>query len=103
MPYLEFLRDASEKTLVIQGTYHPILVGLSVVVAVVAAYASLGFAGSLRTVEERRRRFGLLAAGTDFSMQRTLGVETAQILHFASALWTKEVRLSNSGASTQAG
>ena len=62
MPYLEFLRDASEKTLVIQGTYHSILVGLSVGVAVVAAYASLGFAGSLRTVEERRRRFGLLAA-----------------------------------------
>ena len=29
MPYLEFLRDASEKTLVIQGTYHPILVGSS--------------------------------------------------------------------------
>jgi len=64
VPYLEFLSRSSDRTLAIQGTYHPILVGLSVAVAVVAAYASLGFADSLRNAVTRRKRAGLLVAAS---------------------------------------
>ena len=45
------------------------------------------------------------ASGTDFSMQRTCEIETSAILHFGSALSTRELCLQNSGSnsSTQTG
>ena len=40
------------------------------------------------------------ASGTDLSMQRTLGIETTQLFHFAWALSTKELLLQESGSNS---
>jgi len=52
MHCLEFLDDRVERSLALSGTYDPILVTLSILVASLAAYAALGVAERIGSSEE---------------------------------------------------
>ena len=63
MDYPQFLDPTVDRTLALSGVYNPILVAVSVLMAVVAAYAALGLAGRVKAAENRRTRQLWLAAG----------------------------------------
>ena len=54
MGFLKFIDDTTELGRAIDGRYDPVLVALSVGIAIVAAYAALGLAGHIRASESSR-------------------------------------------------
>ena len=63
MHYLQFLDASHDRTLALAGSYHPVLVTVSVLMASLAAYAALRIAGRIAAAETRRAKGLWLAAG----------------------------------------
>lgn len=61
---LRFVDSTTELERALEGRYDPILVALSVVIAVAAAHAALGLAGRVRVSESGRERWIWLALGS---------------------------------------
>ena len=63
MHFPQFLDSTADRTLALSGTYDPILVIVSVLMAASAAYAALGLAGRIKAAEDRQTKGLWLAAG----------------------------------------
>ena len=63
MNYLQFLDAGVDRTLSLPGTYNPILVFISILIASLAAYAALGLAGRIKAAENKRTKLQWLGAG----------------------------------------
>ncbi len=63
-PYLQFLSQAPENSLLYAGTYNPALVGISLLIAVFSSYAALDVAGQLNHSASRIAKLLWLGVGS---------------------------------------